>query len=169
MSSHLEGDQLRFLRWNLKRLPARQLAEKLRIRANRYAQDDVLHHELLSITDETIQRWETNQEPIPHQLRPILLNILGFPKELLSEGFIRYCQREALPQSSALHLGRMALKRGEFRGDRDEGAWPAIAEAVLGPGFIKASQMTLLGEFICHNCGLYDPDQAYLVCPECGF
>ncbi len=168
MTAHLLGDQLRYLRWELTRLPAITLSDKLREGASRYDHDDPLSGQLSGVTADTIQQWEQGITPIPTPVMSVILKILGFPRYFLSSGFITFCRRESLPRLSVLHLGRLAMQRGAFRGEANEHAWPAIASTVLGPDFAKATQLRLLGEYQCQHCGYSDLEEMYLICPQCG-
>lgn len=167
MTAHLQGYQLKYLRWELTRLPAISLCDKLREAASRYDDDDPLSDELKSVTPEIIQEWERETNPIPTRVMGVILKALGFPKQFLTEGFIKYCRAEGLPRLSVLHLGRIAIKRGAFRGQADENAWQAIARTVIGSDFEKATQLRLLGEYQCQNCGYLDLERIYLICPDC--
>ena len=168
MTAHLQGDQLRYLRWELIRLPAITLSDKLREAAGRYDPDDPMRGELLGATVDVIQKWDRGESPIPPRVMSVVLKILGFPRQFLAEGFIQFCRAKALPRLSVLHLGRVAIKRGAFRGEADQHAWPAIARAVLGPGFETSIQRRLIGEYQCQACGHLDMETMYLICPECG-
>ncbi len=127
-----------------------------------------MHDELIAATVDVIQKWERGESPIPPRVMSVVLKILGFPRQFLAEGFIQFCRSKALPRLSVLHLGRVAIKRGAFRGEADQYAWPAIARAVLGPEFERSTQLPLMGEYQCQACGYLDLETMYLICPECG-